>query len=86
MNGRTIEVTVAPDGSLSIDAVGFQGADCEKATRIDYDNDRGVWRVYDVRDGFPMFAGPTRRQCLEWEALHLGDGGPAMASRCGRSG
>lgn len=32
MNGRTIEVIVAPDGGLKIDAVGFQGADCEKAT------------------------------------------------------
>jgi hypothetical protein len=29
---RTIEVIVKPDGSLKIDAVGFQGADCEKAT------------------------------------------------------
>jgi len=29
---RTIEVIVQPDGSLTIDAVGFQGADCEKAT------------------------------------------------------
>jgi len=29
---RTIEVIVAPDGSIQIDAVGFQGTDCEKAT------------------------------------------------------
>ncbi len=29
---KTIEVIVASDGSLKIDAVGFQGADCEKAT------------------------------------------------------
>ena len=29
---RTIEVIVASDGSISIDAVGFQGTDCEKAT------------------------------------------------------
>ena len=29
---KTIEVIVSPDGSLKIDAVGFQGADCEKAT------------------------------------------------------
>ena len=34
MNGKTIEVIVAPDGSFKIDAVGFQGADCEKATRF----------------------------------------------------
>ncbi len=29
----TIEVTVSPTGELKIDAVGFKGADCEKATR-----------------------------------------------------
>ena len=31
---KTIEVIVQPYGSLKIDAVGFQGADCEKATRF----------------------------------------------------
>ncbi len=31
---KTIEVIVQTDGSLKIDAVGFQGADCEKATRF----------------------------------------------------
>ena len=29
---KTIEVIVKTDGTLKIDAVGFQGADCEKAT------------------------------------------------------
>lgn len=31
---KTIEIIVQPDGSLKIDALGFQGADCEKATRF----------------------------------------------------
>jgi hypothetical protein len=31
---KTIEVVVAADGSLAIDALGFQGPDCEKATRF----------------------------------------------------
>ncbi len=31
---RSIEVIVAPDGSLKIDAVGFSGSDCEKATEF----------------------------------------------------
>lgn len=31
---KAIEVIVQPDGSLKIDAVGFQGANCEKATRF----------------------------------------------------
>ena len=29
-----IIVEVAPDGGLKIDAVGFRGADCEKATKF----------------------------------------------------
>lgn len=34
MNGkRSIEVTVQPSGEITIDAVGFEGADCEQATR-----------------------------------------------------
>ncbi len=32
---KTIEVIVKPDGSLKIDALGFQGGvDCEKATKF----------------------------------------------------
>ena len=34
MNKRTIEVIVNADGSLVVDAVGFKGPDCEKATRF----------------------------------------------------
>ncbi len=29
---KTIEVIVGTDGTIKIDAVGFKGADCEKAT------------------------------------------------------
>ncbi|MHA3771620.1 DUF2997 domain-containing protein [Verrucomicrobiota bacterium sgz303538] len=33
MNGkRSIEVTVGSGGEITIDAVGFKGADCEQAT------------------------------------------------------
>lgn len=31
---KTINVVIAPDGSIKIDAVGFKGADCEKATKF----------------------------------------------------
>ncbi len=31
---KTIEVIVHTDGSIKIDAVGFSGPDCEKATRF----------------------------------------------------
>ena len=29
---QTVNVDIGPDGSVQIDAVGFTGADCEKAT------------------------------------------------------
>ena len=31
---RTIEILVSPIGDIQIDAVGFKGADCERATRF----------------------------------------------------
>ena len=31
---RTIEVTVDPGGNIQIEGIGFQGADCEKATKF----------------------------------------------------
>jgi len=31
---RTIEIIVAANGEIQIDAVDFKGADCEKATRF----------------------------------------------------
>ena len=30
----TIEVIVAPNGEIKIDAIGFTGPDCDKATRF----------------------------------------------------
>lgn len=34
MNKRSIEVIVMPDGQLVIDAIGFKGPACDKATRF----------------------------------------------------
>ena len=34
MNKRSIDVIVMPDGQLIIDAVGFKGPECDKATRF----------------------------------------------------
>jgi hypothetical protein len=31
---RCIEILIAPDGQLTIDAVGFKGADCDQATKF----------------------------------------------------
>ena len=30
----TIEIIISPTGEITIDAVGFKGADCEKATKF----------------------------------------------------
>jgi hypothetical protein len=32
MARKTIEVVVGPDGAIKIEAMGFKGADCERAT------------------------------------------------------
>ena len=34
MNKRSIDVIVNTDGSLVIDAIGFKGPECDKATRF----------------------------------------------------
>jgi hypothetical protein len=31
---RSIEIIIAADGTVTIDAVGFKGADCEQATKF----------------------------------------------------
>ena len=31
---RTIEIIIGPSGEIQIDAVGFKGPDCEKATKF----------------------------------------------------
>ncbi len=31
---RSIEIVIAPDGGITIDAVGFKGADCDQATKF----------------------------------------------------
>ena len=34
MNGKTIEITVAPDGATRVRTQGFTGADCRDASRL----------------------------------------------------
>lgn len=31
---QSIEIIIAPDGAITIDAVGFKGADCDQATKF----------------------------------------------------
>ena len=34
MNNKTIEIIIGTTGEIQIDAVGFKGPDCEKATKF----------------------------------------------------
>ncbi len=34
MNNKTIEIIIGSTGEIQIDAVGFKGPDCEKATKF----------------------------------------------------
>ena len=31
---RTLEILISPSGEIQIDAIGFNGPDCEQATRL----------------------------------------------------
>ncbi len=31
---RSIEILISPDGQLTIDAISFKGADCDRATKF----------------------------------------------------
>lgn len=41
-----------------------------RATSIEFDNDKQVWRVKDM-EGFPLFAASSRQKCLNWEQQYL---------------
>ncbi len=34
MNSKTIEIIIGTSGDIQIDAIGFKGPDCEKATKF----------------------------------------------------
>jgi hypothetical protein len=42
----------------------------KRASRIEFDDSRQVWRVKD-RKGFSLFTAPSRRECLEWEQKYF---------------
>jgi len=58
---RTIEITVNPDGSVEIDAVGFKGAECEKATKA-YEEALGGKVTSTRKPEFFQAAGQKERQ------------------------
>ncbi len=57
-NAKTIEIIVHPNGELKIDAMGFQGSDCEKATKF---LEEALGTVGDKRKK-PEYHRRTRRQ------------------------
>jgi hypothetical protein len=38
--------------------------------RVEYDNERQVWRVKDGRR-FPLFTAAKRQECIDWEEKYL---------------
>lgn len=38
-----------------------------RASRVEYDNRTGLWRVHPPRGGEPLFASRSRETCLAWE-------------------
>ena len=72
----TCALTFRNDGKVDglytelIDLSALGDLHIERATRIEFDNVRGAWRVYDLT-GFPMCSDPSRTQCLEWERQYF---------------
>ena len=58
---KTIEVIVKTDGSLEIDAVGFQGADCQKATAF-LEKALGILRVRGFKAEYHARSQVQRKQ------------------------
>ena len=56
---KAIEVTIQPDGAISIDAVGFKGADCEQATKFLEDAIGVPISVVGVGPGREQFVRPS---------------------------
>ncbi len=39
----------------------------ERASRVEFDNRAGLWRVLPPHGHDPLFSHPSRRICLDWE-------------------
>ena len=69
-------VTFKPDGTghglytevIDLSCLGLLRV--ERATSIEFDNSRQVWRVKD-RKGCALFASPSREACLTWEKAYF---------------
>lgn len=72
-----VAITFTPDGlgrglySDSIDLGAIGNLSVRRATRIEFDNEKQVWRVYMVHGRVALFNSPSRQACLEWERQYL---------------
>ena len=55
---QSIEIIIAPTGEITIDAVGFKGADCEKATKF-------------LEEALGVVGGRTRKADYYTRATHV---------------
>jgi len=69
---KTMTLTFKPAGQVQglyaelIDLQQLGRLHVRRATRIEFDNQKQVWRVRDT-DGFPLYTSPSRQTCLDWE-------------------
>ena len=74
MNKATLVFT--PDGmghglyTEVIDLTHLGRLRVERATTIEFDNRRQIWRAKD-RMGFSLFTSPSRETCLDWERQYF---------------
>ena len=67
-----------PDGSVqgvyteAIDLGLLGRLKIERASSIEFDNTRQVWRVFD-RKGRGVFSSASRSACLRWEEEHINE-------------
>ncbi len=41
-----------------------------RASRVEFDNDAGLWRVYPPRGAAALFSHRSRGKCIQWEHEH----------------
>lgn len=71
-----LKILFRPDGtgqclySEAIDLSALGRLHVKRATHIEFDNGKQVWRVKD-RKGRKLHSAPSRQACLQWEDQHF---------------
>lgn len=75
-----VAITFNPDGMAhglyteAIDLSAIGTLTIKRASTIEFDNDRQVWRVADLK-GHTLHDNPSRQACIDWEHDYF-NGGP----------